>query len=89
MAPARSPPWYPPGTEGRVALVITSPPYGPSVHGQVDAEQSRGAEGGIRKYDNRYRSDRANLASRRLNELLDGFTQILAGCRTLVGPIGR
>ena len=29
----------PPGTAGRAALVVTSPPYGPSVHGQVRAEQ--------------------------------------------------
>ena len=36
----------PPGTAGRAALVITSPPYGPSVHGQVQAEQRRGTEGG-------------------------------------------
>ena len=44
----------PPGTAGRAALVVTSPPYGPSVHGQVKAEQRRGADGGVRKYDNRY-----------------------------------
>ena len=28
----------PPGMAGRAALVVTSPPYGPSVHGQVRAE---------------------------------------------------
>ena len=32
----------PPGTAGRAALVVTSPPYGPSVHGQVVAEPGRG-----------------------------------------------
>src|SRR6266851_4803860 len=29
----------PAGMAGRAALVVTSPPYGPSVHGQVRAEQ--------------------------------------------------
>jgi len=67
----------PPGTAGRAALVVTSPPYGPSVHGQVVAEQRRGTQGGVRKYDNRYGHDPANLASQGLDELLAGFTQIL------------
>ena len=73
----------PPGTAGRAALVVTSPPYGPSVHGQVKAEQRRGAEGGVRKYDNRYGQDPANLAHQGLDELLAGFTAILcaAACR--------
>jgi len=78
----------PPGSEGTAALVVTSPPYGPSVHGQVTAEQRRGTAGGVRKYDNRYGQDPANLASRGLDELLDGFTQILAGCRVLLRPGG-
>ncbi len=78
----------PPGTAGRAALVITSPPYGPSVHGQVQAGQRRGAEGGVRKYDNRYSQDPANLAHQGLDELLAGFTQILAGCAALLRPGG-
>jgi hypothetical protein len=78
----------PPGAAGRAALVVTSPPYGPSVHGQVTAEQRRGATGGVRKYDNRYGADPANLASRALDELLEGFTQILAGCAVLLRPGG-
>jgi modification methylase len=78
----------PPGAAGRAALVITSPPYGPSVHGQVKAEQRRGAAGGVRKYDNRYSHDPANLAHQGLDELLDGFTQILAGCTALLRPGG-
>ena len=78
----------PPGTAGRAALVVTSPPYGPSVHGQVVAEQRRGTEGGVRKYDNRYGHDPANLASQGLDELLAGFTQILAGCAVLLRPGG-
>ncbi len=78
----------PPAMLGTAALVVTSPPYGASVHGQVSAEQRRDAPGGVRKYDNRYGNDPANLASRRLDELLDGFTQILTGCAALLRPGG-
>ena len=78
----------PPGTAGRAALVVTSPPYGPSVHGQVRAEQRHGGGGGVEKYDNRYSHDPANLAHHGLDEMLAGFTQILAGCRALLRPGG-
>jgi hypothetical protein len=78
----------PPGTAGRAALVVTSPPYGPSVHGQVKAEQRHGHTGGIRKSDNRYGHDPANLACQGLDDLLAGFTQILAGCTVLLRPGG-
>jgi modification methylase len=50
--PRRRPPagpLIPPGAAGRAALVVTSPPYGPSVHVQVTAEQRRGRDGGVRK----------------------------------------
>ena len=77
----------PPGTAGRAALVVTSPPYGPSVHGQVRAEQRSGG-GGVEKYDNRYSHDPANLAHPGLDEMLAGFTQILEGCRVLLRPGG-
>jgi modification methylase len=77
----------PAGTAGRAALVVTSPPYGPSVHGQVRAEQRRGG-GGVEKYDNRYSHDPANLAHHGLDDLLAGFTQILEGCRVLLRPGG-
>ena len=77
----------PPGAAGRVALVVTSPPYGPSVHGQVRAEQRSGG-GGVEKYDNRYSHDPANLAHHGLDDMLAGFTQILAGCRALLRPGG-
>lgn len=48
---------------GQVALVVTSPPYGPTVHGLV-----RPGEGGVVKYDDRYNDggDRGNLAYRDL-----------------------
>jgi len=77
----------PPGTAGRAALVVTSPPYGPSVHGQVRAEQRSGG-GGVEKYDNRYSHDPANLAHHGLDEMLAGFTQILASCKMLLRPGG-
>ena len=73
----------PAGTAGQVALVVTSPPYGRSVHGQVRAEQRAGG-GGVDKYDNRYSHDPANLAFYGLDSLLTGFTQILAGCKALL-----
>jgi modification methylase len=72
---------------GRAALVVTSPPYGRSVHGQVRAEQRHGG-GGVEKYDNRYSHDPANLAHHGLDDMLAGFTQILTGCKTLLRPGG-
>ena len=54
----------PPGTAGTAALIITSPPYGPSIHGQVKA-QARTGGGKVTKWDNIYGTDPANLASRR------------------------
>ena len=45
-------------------------------------------EGGVRKYDNRYGQDPANLASQGLDELLAGFTEILSGCAVLLRPGG-
>ena len=77
----------PPGMAGRAALVVTSPPYGPSLHGQVRAEQRHGG-GGVEKYDNCYSHDPANLAHHGLDDLLAGFTAILAGCKTLLRPGG-
>nr|WP_091251064.1 DNA methyltransferase [Micromonospora matsumotoense] len=70
---------------GQVALVVTSPPYGPTVHGLV-----RPGADGVVKYDDRYNDgeDRGNLAYRDLTGLTDGFAQILAGCATLLHPGG-
>ena len=67
--------------------MVTSPPYGRTVHGQVRAEKRAGG-GGVHKYDNRYSDDPANLASRGLDDLLAGFTHILAGCAALLRPGG-
>ncbi len=69
-----------PALRGLVALVVTSPPYGPSVHGQVSTRPGAG----VHKAHFSYSADPANLAHRRLDELLDGFTKILCGCRALL-----
>lgn len=70
---------------GKVALVVTSPPYGPTVHGLVRPE----AGAGVHKFDNTYNDgDRGNLAYRDLPGLAEGFAEILAGCATLLRPGG-
>jgi hypothetical protein len=69
---------------GRVALVLTSPPYGRSVHGQVTARRGRGVE----KYDNTYSPDPANLGRVPQPTLLDALGEVLAGCRALLRPGG-
>ncbi|MGK5741486.1 TRM11 family SAM-dependent methyltransferase [Micromonospora sp. URMC 103] len=70
---------------GQVALVVTSPPYGPTVHGLV-----RPSPDGVAKFDNAYNdgTDRGNLAYRDLTGLADGFEQILRGCAGLLRPGG-
>ena len=62
---------------GEVALVVTSPPYGPSVHGHVTVVPG----GGIHNYEERYGDplDRGNLANISHQRLLAGFTRILGG----------
>jgi modification methylase len=73
----------PPGALGQVALLVTSPPYGPSIHGHVRARPD-----GVAKYNNRYSRDPVNLAHHGLDDLVDGITQILAGCAALLRPGG-
>jgi hypothetical protein len=67
----------PPGLLGQVALVVTSPPYGPSTHGHVSTLPG----GGVHKRDHLYGNtlDRGNLANIGHHRLLTGFTRILAG----------
>jgi len=77
--PTTAPAW----ARGRVTLMVTSPPYGPSVHGHV-----RAGTGGVRKFNNRYSRDPVNLAHHGLDALLDGITKILAGCAALLRPGG-
>jgi modification methylase len=72
---------------GRVALVITSPPYGSSVHGQVRSSRETGHHG-VTKHDYAYGTDPANLAHARTDRLLAAFTRILAHCRHLLRPGG-
>ena len=75
----------PTALQGQVALVVTSPPYGPTVHGMV-----RPSPDGVAKSDNAYGSDKGNLAYRAggLAGLTEGFTDILRGCEQLLRPGG-
>lgn len=77
----------PPEYVGQAALVVTSPPYGPSTHGQVSV--SPGA--GVQKYHHLYGNtlDRGNLANIGHHRLLAGFTRILAALRTFLRPGGH
>jgi hypothetical protein len=76
----------PPQIRGRVALVITSPPYGSSTHGHARTPGAR--RGKVRKINHRYGGS-DNLAYRNHDELAEGFTEILAGCRAVLRPGGH
>ena len=69
---------------GRVALVLTSPPYGASIHGQVTARPGQG----VAKYDNTYSPDPGNLGRVNQATLLDALGGIFAGCHQLLRPGG-
>jgi SAM-dependent methyltransferase len=69
---------------GRVALVLTSPPYGSSIHGQVTARPGQG----VAKYDNTYSPDPGNLGRVNQSALLEALGGILAGCQALLRPGG-
>jgi DNA methylase len=77
----------PPELHGRIALVITSPPYGPSTHGHARTPGPR--RGKVRKIRHRYGADPANLAYQPHDELAAGFTQILTGCAAILRPRGH
>jgi modification methylase len=67
--------------------VLTSPPYGKTMHGRV--EHRRGPLTRFHNtYSDRARPDRANLAHRGRAALLDGITAMLAGCIPLLKPGG-
>jgi modification methylase len=75
---------------GRVKLILTSPPYGSSLHGQV-----RTGPAPVEQYDNRYSHNRENLAElpqRRGRRGRPSFTaalaEIFAGCQRLLAPGG-
>jgi SAM-dependent methyltransferase len=76
---------------GTVALIVTSPPYGPSVHGQVRKTPTR-----VETFDDRYSDNRENLAQlprqkrvRGRPPFLEAVREIVIGCRRLLKPGGR
>ncbi|MEV0033572.1 DNA methyltransferase [Nocardia sp. NPDC050793] len=72
---------------GQARLVITSPPYGDSLHGHVRANRKEP----VLKKNHRYGQllDRGNLANVGLGRLLSGFTKILAGAADYLAPGGH
>ena len=70
-------------TVGKVALVLTSPPYGTSLHGHV----ATGDES-VSKHNSRYSDDRANLGNAPTPVLLEAFADILASCARVLRPGG-
>jgi tRNA G10 N-methylase Trm11 len=77
----------PPAVRGRVALVVTSPPYGSSTHGHVRTPGPR--RGKVRKIHHKYGADGANLAYQDHDQLAEGFRQILTGCADILHPDGH
>jgi len=73
-----------PALRGLVALVLTSPPYGPSVHGQVKTAPGQG----VHKANYRYSTDPANLAHVGLDRLLDAMRTVLAQVAGWLRPDG-
>jgi tRNA G10 N-methylase Trm11 len=73
-----------PDLAGQLALVLTSPPYGRSIHGQVTARPGRG----VAKFDDAYSADPANLGRVNQPTLLNALEEILAGCQQLLRPGG-
>jgi hypothetical protein len=86
----RLPRGVPPELRGQISLVLTSPPYGRTMHGRVEHRR-----GPLSRFHNAY-SDRhdpanrhpVNLAHRGRAGLLDGVTAVLAGCVPLLRPDG-
>ncbi|MGI5273362.1 TRM11 family SAM-dependent methyltransferase [Nonomuraea sp. CA-218870] len=72
---------------GMAELVLTSPPYGTRTHGHVRCGSREGG-GPVKKSNHRYSTDKGNLAHQRLPQLMEGFGQILAGCKELLRPGG-
>jgi tRNA G10 N-methylase Trm11 len=77
------PRFLPVNLHGQVGLVLTSPPYGPSVHGQVTAVAGRGVAVRNDRYTSSARGS-GNLAHASADGLLDAFTGILAAARTVL-----
>lgn len=75
---------------GSVNLILTSPPYGDSLHGHVRKRSDR-----VEKYDDRYSHNPDNLAELPLQRgrrgrphFADALAEILAGCQSLLAPAG-
>lgn len=78
---------------GQAQLILTSPPYGSSIHGHVRAQPGEG----VRKFNDHYSKNRQNLgqlsalasANTIAPKLRAALTEILAGCRRMLAPTGR
>jgi modification methylase len=75
----------PADVRGQVALVLTSPPYGPVTHGLVTTTPGRGLAKEHQRYGPR---GNGNLAHTGWTRLLGGFTQIMAACHDALRPGG-
>lgn len=73
-----------PAVRGLVSLVLTSPPYGPSLHGNVHARPGEG----VVKSHTRYSRDPANLGNVSVATLLDAMHAVFRECRALLAPGG-
>jgi hypothetical protein len=74
----------PPVLHGRVDLILTSPPYGRTMHGRVEHRR-----GPLTRFVDTYGDpDPANLAHRGRIALIDGITAVLRGCVPLLRPGG-
>lgn len=76
---------------GQATLILTSPPYGDSLHGQVHRRPD-----GLDKYANRYSHNPDNIAElprRRASQgrpsFADALSDVLDGCRRLLAPDGH
>lgn len=77
----------PPSVRGKVALVITSPPYGPSTHGRAYTGNRRTGRK-VLKAHHKYGENPDNLAYVEPDELAAGFTGILKECAAILRPGG-
>jgi modification methylase len=78
----RLPDLLPPVLRGRVALVLTSPPYGRTMHGRVEHRR-----GPLRTFANSYGPrDPANLAHHGLPGITAAMTAVLTSCLPLLRP---
>jgi modification methylase len=76
---------------GRIDLILTSPPYGPSVHGHVRVQDDS-----VDSYDDQYSTDALNLANlparrttRRRPSFATALRDVLTGCARMLAPDGR